>query len=281
MKTKFVIFTLVFFLFYMDKDSLAQEREGITIIVNGVSFVMKFVESDRFIMGAQSFGHQWANFDSEAAGDETPPHFVTLSSFYIGETEVTQGLWEAVMGTTVEQQRDKANPEWPLRGVGADYPMYYVSWYDCQEFVLRLNELTGRTFRLPTEAEWEFAARGGKEAKGDRYAGNRHMGLAGWYYMNSASSSHPVKGKAVNELGLYDMSGNVWEWCSDWYGIYERLPQTDPQGPVSGEERVLRGGGWAYYASRCRVSFRYKFNPEHCNSSYGFRLVMVPENKAD
>ena len=265
----------------MDKDSLAQEREGITIIVNGVSFVMKFVESDRFIMGAQSFGHQWANFDSEAAGDETPPHFVTLSSFYIGETEVTQRLWEAVMGTTVEHQRDKANPDWPLRGVGADYPMYYVSWYDCQAFVLRLNELTGRTFRLPTEAEWEFAARGGKEAKGDRYAGSRHMGLAGWYYMNSASSSHPVKGKAVNELGLYDMSGNVWEWCNDWYGIYERLPQTDPQGPASGEERVLRGGGWAYYASRCRVSFRYKFNPEHCNSSYGFRLVMVPENKAD
>ena len=279
MKTKFIKIVLALFLVGMTCVLVAQEE--IVVTVNEVSFTMKYVEGDRFIMGAQSFGHQWANFDSEAAGDETPPHFVTLSSFYIGETEVTQGLWEAVMGTTVEQQRDKANPEWPLRGVGADYPMYYVSWYDCQEFVLRLNELTGRTFRLPTEAEWEFAARGGKEAKGDRYAGNRRMGLAGWYYMNRASSSHPVKGKAVNELGLYDMSGNVWEWCSDWYGIYERLPQTDPQGPVSGEERVLRGGGWAYYASRCRVSFRYKFNPEHCNSSYGFRLVMVPENKAD
>lgn len=273
MKTKFVKIILAFFLVGVTCALVAQEEK--VIMVNGVSFTMKYVEGDRYIMGAQSFGHQWANFDTEAAGDETPPHFVTVSSFYMAETEVTQGLWEAVMGTTVEQQRDKANPEWPLRGVGADYPMYYVSWDDCQAFVEKLSGLTGKKFRLPTEAEWEFAARGGRMAKGDKYAGSRHMGLAGWYYMNSASSSHPVKGKAVNELGLYDMSGNVWEWCNDWYGQYERLPQTDPQGPATGEERVLRGGGWAYYAPRCRVSFRYKFSPDHSNSSYGFRLVMA------
>ena len=271
MKTSFA---LVFFLLFISQTILAQEE--MTLSVNGVSFTMKYVKGDRFIMGSQNVGHQWENFDSEAEGDETPPHYVTLSSFYIGETEVTQGLWEAVMGTTVEQQRDNTNPEWPLRGVGAEYPMYFVSWEDCQLFVAKLSELTGRTFRLPTEAEWEFAARGGKKSQRDKYAGSKQMGLAGWYYMNSASSSHPVKGKAANELGLYDMSGNVWEWCSDWFGIYERLPQTDPQGPAMGEERVLRGGGWAYYASRCRVSFRYKFSPNHCNSSYGFRLVMVP-----
>ena len=275
MKTEFIKFVLVFFLVGVSYALTAQE--DIVVTVNGVSFVMKYVEGDRFVMGAQSFGRQWANFDSEAAGDETPPHYVTLSSFYMGETEVTQGLWEAVMGTTLEQQRDNENPEWPLRGVGADYPMYYVSWDDCQTFVEKLSGLTGRRFRLPTEAEWEFAARGGNKSKGDKYAGSKHMGLAGWYYMNSVSSSHPVKEKAANELGLYDMSGNVWEWCSDWYGRYDRVLQIDPQGPDVGEERVLRGGGWAYYAPRCRVSFRYKFNPEHSNSSYGFRIVMVAE----
>ena len=279
MNAKLVKIILFSCLFSMVDAIRAQD--GISLIVNGVSFTMKYVEGDRFIMGAQREGHHWANFDSEAAGDETPPHFVTVSSFYMGETEVTQGLWEAVMGTTLEQLRDNENPEWPLRGIGADYPMYYVSWEDCQAFVSKLSALTGRTFRLPTEAEWEFAARGGKKSSGNKYSGSRHMGLAGWYYMNSASSSHPVKGKEANELGLYDMSGNVWEWCSDWFGAYERLPQTDPQGPDTGKERVLRGGGWAYYASRCRVSFRYKFDPDHCNSSYGFRLVMVAEKNQE
>ena len=274
MKHLFFNFLFVLYLLGLPNSLVAQEDK--TITVNGVSFVMKYVEGDKFIMGAQREGHRWANFDSEAMGDETPPHFVTLSSFYMGETEVTQGLWQAVMGTTVEQQRDKANPDWPLRGIGADYPMYFVSWEDCQAFVAKLNALTGRIFRLPTEAEWEFAARGGKKSEGDKYAGSKHMGLAGWYYPNSASSTHPVKGKAANELGLYDMSGNVWEWCSDWYGDYGRLSQTDPQGPDQGQEKVLRGGGWAYYAPRCRITFRYKFSPDHCNSSYGFRLVMLP-----
>ena len=275
MKTNLVRIILAFFLVGMTCALTAQEK--IVVTVNGVSFMMKYVEGDKFVMGAQSFGHQWANFDTEASGDETPPHFVIVSSLYMAETEVTQGLCEAVMGTTVEQQREKSNPEWPLRGVGADYPMYYVCWDDCQVFVEKLSGLTGKTFRLPTEAEWEFAARGGKMAKGDKYAGSKHLGLAGWYYMNSASSSHPVKEKAANELGLYDMSGNVWEWCSDWYARYERVQQTNPRGPATGEERVLRGGGWAYYASRCRVSFRYKFDPKHSNSSYGFRIVMVDE----
>lgn len=256
-------------------------QEEITVTVNGVSFVMKYVEGDKFVMGSQSVGRQWANFDSEADGVETPPHYVSVSSFYMGETEVTQGLWEAVMGTTVEQLRDKVNPEWPLRGVGTDYPMYFVSWVDCQAFVSKLNQLTGKSFRLPTEAEWEYAARGGKRSDGNKYAGSRHMGLAGWYYMNSSSGTHPVKGKAANELGLYDMSGNVWEWCSDWFGVYERLFQSNPQGPSEGQERVLRGGGWAYYASRCRVSFRYRYSPEYCNSSFGFRLVMGADKNAE
>lgn len=275
MKNKLVRIILAFLLVGLTCVLTAQEE--IVVTVNGVSFTMKYVEGDKFVMGAQSFGHQWANFDTEAFDDETPPHFVNVSSFYMAETEVTQGLWEAVMGTTVEQQRDMANPEWPLRGVGADYPMYYVSWDDCQAFVEKLSGLTGKTFRLPTEAEWEFAARGGKKAKGDKYAGSKHLGLVGWYYMNSASSSHPVKEKAANELGLYDMSGNVWEWCCDWYARYERALQTNPKGPSTGEERVLRGGGWAYYASRCRVSFRYKYDPKHSNSSYGFRIMMVAE----
>ena len=273
MKHTFVNFVLIFL--FVGLTNLLEAQEDITIKVGNVSFVMKYVEGDRYIMGAQRVGHQWENFDSEAMDDETPPHYVTLSSFYMGETEVTQALWRAVMGSTVEQQRDKANPDWPLRGVGDEYPMYFVSWEDCQAFVAKLNTLTNKTFRLPTEAEWEYAARGGKKSKGGKYAGSKHMSLAGWYYVNSASNTHPVKEKAANELGLYDMSGNVWEWCGDWYGDYGRNAQTNPQGPDEGQERVLRGGGWAYYAPRCRVSFRYKYSPEHSNSSYGFRLVML------
>ena len=239
--------------------------DDLTITANGVSFVMKPVEGGTFQMGSD---------DSEADSDEKPVHSVTVSTFYMGETEVTQALWNAVMGTTVSQQRDKADKSWPLRGEGDNYPMYYISWNECQEFIRKLNSLTGRSFRLPTEAEWEYAARGGNQSNGYKYAGSNNIGSVAWYDDNSGSKTHAVKGKSPNELGLYDMSGNVWEWCSDWKGSYSSGSQTNPKGPSSGSGRVLRGGSWNNGARICRVSDRFNGGPDSGLNSGGFRLCL-------
>ena len=261
-------------------DSLAREIEtrkrDFVFNVNGVSFVMKKVEGGTFWMGAQKTSSNGQNYDSDADGDESPVHSVTVSSFYMGETEVTQALWEAVMGTTVRQQRDKADTSWPLRGEGDNYPMYYVNWKECQEFVVELNRLTGKNFRLPTEAEWEYATKGGNKGNGYKYAGSQSIDSVAWYTDNSGGNTHPVKGKKPNELGLYDMSGNVYEWCSDWYGkeYYSSSPSTNPKGPSSGSYRVLRGGSWASLARYCRVSGRGGTSPDIRGNPYGFRLAL-------
>ncbi len=241
-----------------------------TITVNGVSFDMILVEGGTFTMGATS------EQGSVTGSDEKPAHQVTLSDYYIGETEVTQALWQAVMGTTVSQQRDKADKSWPLRGVGNDYPMYYISWNECQDFIGKLNSLTGRTFRLPTEAEWEYAARGGNQSKGYNYSGSNKIKDVALYDGNSKDKTHAVKTKSSNELGLYDMSGNVYEWCSDWYGSYSSSSQTNPTGPSSGSLRVLRGGSWGGSAWYCRVSYRHDLSPDRRSNYFGLRLVLVP-----
>ncbi|MBR1991236.1 MAG: SUMF1/EgtB/PvdO family nonheme iron enzyme, partial [Bacteroidales bacterium] len=228
-----------------------------TITVNGVSFKMVAVQGGTFTMGCTS------EQGSDCYSDEKPAHRVTVSDFSIGETEVTQALWKAVMGTK------------PSDFKGDDLPVEKVSWDDCQKFIKKLNELTGKTFRLPTEAEWEYAARGGNKSKGYKYSGSNTLGSVAWYDDNSGSKTHPVKTKAANELGLYDMSGNVWEWCSDWYGDYSSGSQTNPVGASSGSDRVLRGGSWSYTAWHCRVSNRKYSSPEYCISKYGFRLVIV------
>ncbi|MBO4802842.1 MAG: SUMF1/EgtB/PvdO family nonheme iron enzyme [Bacteroidaceae bacterium] len=239
-----------------------------TFTANGVSFKMIRVEGGTFTMGATS------EQGSDADSDEKPAHQVTLSSYYIGETEVTQALWQAVMGSTVSQQRDKANKEWPLRGVGTNYPMYYISWDECQEFVRKLNSLTGQSFRLPTEAQWEFAARGGNKSQGYKYSGSNTLGNVAWYTDNSGSETHPVKTKSPNELGIYDMSGNVWEWCQDWYGSYSSSSQTNPTGASSGSNRVRRGGGWSNLAGDCRVSYRLISTPGNRGGNLGLRLAL-------
>ena len=226
---------------------------SLTITANGVSFVMKRVAGCTFQMGSN---------DSEAHSDEKPVHSVTVSTFFIGETEVTQALWKAVMGSN------------PSYWKGDNLPVEQVSWNDCQEFIRKLNGLTGRNFRLPTEAEWEFAARGGNQSEGYKYAGSNNIGDVAWYSDNSGSKTHAVKGRSPNELGLYDMSGNVWEWCQDWEGGYISGSQINPLGPSSGSFRVLRGGGWNNFARGCRVSRRYGASPGNEYYAHGFRLCL-------
>ena len=230
--------------------------------VNGVSFKMVAVKGGTFTMGATS--EQGSDVDS----DEKPTHSVTLSDYYIGETEVTQALWEAVMGSN------------PSYFKGSNLPVEYVSWEDCQEFISRLNSLTGKTFSLPTEAEWEYAARGGVKSKGYKYSGGNTLDKVAWHEGNSGKKTHAVKQKQANELGLYDMTGNVWEWCLDWYGSYSSGSQTNPTGPTSGTLRTLRGGSWNSDANTCRVSYRSNGRPNyHLNTNdftYGFRIVCTP-----
>ena len=228
-----------------------------TFTVAGVSFTMVFVEGGTFTMGATS------EQGSEAYGDEKPTHSVTLSSYYIGETEVTQALWQAVMGNN------------PSYFKGDNLPVERVSYNDVKEFITKLNQKTGKTFRLPTEAEWEYAARGGKESKGYKYSGSDNIDDVAWYYENSNNKTHPVKTKRPNELGIYDMSGNVWEWCSDWYGKYTSEAQTNPQGPSGGSNRVSRGGSWIINARYCRASNRYFDDLSFLYIILGFRLALA------
>ena len=228
-----------------------------TFMVKGVEFKMIKVEGGTFSMGATS------EQGSDAYDDEKPVHSVTISDYHIGETEVTQELWQAVMGS---------NPSC-FKGDN-QLPVERVSWYDCQEFIKELNRLTGKKFRLPTEAEWAYAARGGKYSRGYKYSGSNDADEVAWYARNSGDETHHVKTKKANELGLYDMSGNVWEWCNDWYGSYQSNSQTNPTGPLEGESRVLRGGGWCYFDMGVRVSRRDYLTPGYRHIIIGLRLAL-------
>ena len=225
------------------------------ITVNGVTFNMIKVDGGTFTMGATS---EQQNPDS----DEKRTHQVTLSSYYIGETEVTQALWKAVMGN---------NPSWSK---GENLPVEKVSWKDCQKFIGKLNKLTKRSFRLPTEAEWEYAARGGKRSNHTQYSGGSMIDDVAWYKGNSGSKTHSVKTKKPNELGLYDMSGNVLELCQDWYGSYGSNAQTNPTGPSSGSYRVYRGGSWLRTVWYCRSSSRDSIPSGYRNIDCGLRLAL-------
>lgn len=235
----------------------SQSGNVITIKVGNVSFDMIRVEAGSFTMGCTS------EQGGDCYNDESPYHRVTISQdYYIGKFEVTQELWEAVMGTN------------PSNWKAFDRPVENVSWNDAQEFCAELNRMTGRRFRLPTEAEWEYAARGGKKSTNAKYSGSSSVANVAWYNDNSGSQTHPVGKLRPNELGIYDMSGNVWEWCQDWYGNYSSASQTDPLGASSDSSRVLRGGSWVNIAGSCRVSLRYFDGPANRFSNYGFRLVL-------
>jgi formylglycine-generating enzyme required for sulfatase activity len=240
------------------------------------------VEGGTFTMGSNS-----------GEGDEKPAHTVTVNSFYMSTYQVTQKEWTAVMGTTVRQQRDQVNRNRSLYGEGDTYPIYYVNWYEAAEYCNRLSlqegfvpayrgsgtsitcDFSASGYRLPTEAEWEYAAKGGdRDAPVYEYAGGNNANLVAWYNGNSGGGTHPVGGKQPNSLGLYDMSGNVWEWCWDWYSdSYSSGSQTDPRGPASRSDRVIRGGGWGRSTTWARSTSRFHYAPSNRGDLVGFRLV--------
>ncbi len=230
------------------------EFGGFTETTNNLNLEMLPVQGGTFQMG------------SNQSDDEKPIHSVTLNNYYIGKYEVTQAQWQAIMGS---------NPSAIDRGIGDSYSVNQVSWNDIQNFIKKLNAKTGKTYRLPTEAEWEYAARGGSPTT---YSGSNSIDDVAWYTENSGSKTHPVGGKKPNKLGIYDMTGNVWEWCSDWYdaSYYASSPISNPQGASSGTYRVLRGGSWNAYAERCRVAYRDFNGPDDRGNNIGFRLVCLP-----
>lgn len=240
-----------------------------TVTGNGKTVTFKMIK-----VGAGTF-----QMGKDAGGDnETPVHQVTLTKdYFMGETEVTQALWYAVMGQSPTSDGSKWSSS---SGLGDNYPAYYISYEDIESFLTKLNTLvssqlpSGKQFRFPTEAEWEFAAKGGNKSKGYTYAGSNTIGNVAWYYHNSNDCTHPVKEKGANELGLYDMSGNVSEWCYDFFEDYSSSAQTDPTGPITGYTRIHRGGSRYYVASVCRSVERALASPSGRSDIRGFRLSM-------
>jgi len=237
-----------------DRNSRPSGKAGETrtFTVNGVSFKMVRIPAGEFMMGSPP--------NEPERGDDETQHRVRISrDFWMGQTEVTQGLWKAVMGS---------NPSY-FSNCGDDCPVEQVSWHECQEFIQKLNGMvSGGNFRLPTEAEWEVACRAGTTGP---YAGD--LDAMGWYVENSGSKTHGVGQKQPNAWGLYDMHGNVFEWCQDWYGGYPAGSVTDPTGPSSGSIRVLRGGSWYYVAGFCRSADRNRDTPGSRSFSLGLRLA--------
>jgi formylglycine-generating enzyme required for sulfatase activity len=236
--------------------SEADEQGNLSFRINGISFKMIKVDGGTFSMGATF------ETDIDAYSDEKPIHDVSLSDYYIGQTEVTQSLWETVMGSN------------PSYNKGDNKPVVNVSWDDCLVFIEKLNAITRKNFRLPTEAEWEFAARGGNLSKGYKFSGSDYFDDVGWLDGNINGITYDVATKIPNEIGLYDMSGNVWEWCYDWYGKYDSSEQSNPVGPLTGSYRVCRGGKSAICARLCRVSNRSNDVPNRRDSGLGLRLVL-------
>ncbi len=226
------------------------------VVVKGVAFNMIRVEGGSFMMGATA--EQGSGTDDV----ERPVHKVRLSSYYLGETEVTQALWKAVMGTN------------PSHFVDNEKPVESVSWADCQRFIRLLNEQTGLCFRLPTEAEWEFAARGGNRSQNHRFSGSSDVESVAWVLSNSRDATHRVKQKRPNELGIYDMSGNVLEWCQDVLCRYKNVDAENPCGKAKSEFRVNRGGSFCNSAARCRVSYRNASAYKNSSPILGLRLAL-------
>ena len=250
-KRAVLIFSVIFFgaLIFLIASNLQSSDH-----VHFVEPETVFVQGGTFMMGCAN--------GLDCNSDEIPVHSVTVGSFNIGKYPVTQGQWKALMGSN------------PSRfSKGDNYPIEYISWNEAQEFIRRLNTVTGKRYRLPTEAEWEYAARGGEQSRVYKYSGSNNLNDVGWYNNNS-KITHPVGAKMPNELGIYDMSGNIWEWCSDWYGSYYALSELVPVGASSGNYRVNRGGSWSSAASNCRVNSRSGNCPNNRYRNVGFRVAL-------
>ena len=222
---------------------------------------MKAVNGGDFYMGAQKEDPNAPNYDEEAWSREAPVHQVTLSNYYIGVTEVTQELWKAVMGYN------------PSHFEGDQRPVEQVTWYNAKEFINKLNQMTGMSFRLPTEAEWEFAAKGGNDSQGYKYSGSDIIGDVAWY-SGDDKKTHDVMTKKPNELGIYDMCGNIMEWCNDIFGDYSSEPQIDPTGATSGSDYIIRGGCCLSAEEYCRMTIRSFLSPGGTSYGIGFRLAL-------
>ena len=249
---------LSFFGSVASQEAMGEEKPAKgEIVANslGMSFVL--IPAGTFMMGTPS--------DEPGRGNDELQHTVTISkSFYLQTTEVTQGQWREIMGTNPSHFKD----------CGDDCPVEQVNWDDAQEFILRLNEREGADkYRLSTEAEWEYACRAGSTTRFCFGDDETKLAEHAWYHDNSGFRPHPVGQKKSNAWGLYDMHGNVWEWCEDWYGDYPSSPVTDPTGPSSGTARVFRGGGWRYYAGNCRSAFRFGSPPVDRGFDVGFRVA--------
>ncbi len=243
------------------KPSVSIDGSNAVFSVNGVAFEMVLVNGGSFVMGLQPL-----QFDNIALENEKPAHEVRLDGYYIGKYEVTQAQWKAVMG-----DNPSMNPS------GSNYPVEMVSWNDCKRFVNELNELfdgiTDLKFDIPTEAQWEFAAIGGEKSKHYRYCGSDDINDVGWFDMNSDGRTHKAGGKRPNELGIYDMSGNVSEWCEDYYGRYPAEPQTNPVGPAEGSKRVVRGSCYFNDADDSRNTIRSSSSMGYMSDNIGLRLA--------
>ena len=247
---------------WADTMDISDEQK---IVVRNLVANLVRVEGSCFQMGAQRTNPQADNYDTEARDNECPIHEVTLSNYYIGKFEITQREWRTIMGDELD---------WPEQyGRGDDFPAYNVSRTEALRFVERLSAMTRLPFRLPTESQWEYAARGGNRSLHLRYSGSNDVDEVAWHKENANGSLHPVGGKLPNELGLHDMSGSLWEWCLDTYGPYPSTPQTDPLAD-SGSPFVLRGGAWTYFPTYCRVTCRDSYSGEDASVSVGFRVTM-------
>lgn len=252
---------LLFLLLAAPFAAWAQQPVAKMVPIGDTQIDLIWVEGGTFTMGAT------AEQPSTAPVAEKPAHEVTLSDFWIGKYEITQEVWEAVMGS-------EANPS--LNRSGKNLPVERIPLESIRTFLAKLSTATGRTFRLPTEAEWEYAARGGNRSRGYRYSGSDDAAAVAWNVLTSGGSTHPVGTKAPNELGIHDMSGNVWEWCSDLYGKYAADPQRDPKGAAAGSYYVVRGGSWCGEEGSCWVSHRSYDAIESRVFINGFRIVMEP-----
>ncbi len=250
-------------------DLNKNEKDAIREMISN----MVKVDGGTFYMGAQKDSVEYYNYDENATECESPVHEVTVSEFYINKYEVTQLLWEAVMGTTPNKDNDEFNDWDDEFGKGDKYPAYRISFKEVETFIGKLNEYTGLNFALPTEAQWEYAARGGKDTYYTLYAGGDNVLEYAWIDRNSEKNSE-VGMKTPNTLGLYDMSGNVWEMCQDWYYDYTDAPATNPVGEAYTGYHVYRGGSWNTNDQSARVTARYQQTIHYRDYNTGFRLVL-------